>query len=188
MEKIKLAVIFGGQSTEHDVSIVSGTSVIKNLNKEEYDILPIYISEEGDWFLYKKEVKDIEVLTVGEKINELEKIENPINILKDTNVVFPVLHGLYGEDGTVQGLLELLNKKYVGCRVLASSICMDKVYAKATEFGGMISGEHGIGNGRLDFLEEFAGPRMIELYKSIKRAFDDKLILNPGKMIKIDEN
>ena len=70
MEKIKLAVIFGGQSTEHDVSIVSGTSVIKNLNKEEYDILPIYISEEGDWFLYKKEVKDIEVLTVGEKIKE----------------------------------------------------------------------------------------------------------------------
>lgn len=130
MEKIKLAVIFGGQSTEHDVSIVSGTSVIKNLNKEEFDILPIYISEEGDWFLYKKEVKDIEVLTVGEKINELEKIENPINILKDTNVVFPVLHGLYGEDGTVQGLLELLNKKYVGCKVLASSVCMDKVYAK----------------------------------------------------------
>ena len=68
------------------------------------------------------------------------------------------------------------------------AVFMDKVYAKATEFGGMISGEHGIGNGRLDFLEEFAGQRMIELYKSIKRAFDDKLILNPGKMIKIDEN
>ena len=130
MEKIKLAVIFGGQSTEHDVSIVSGTSVIKNLNKEKYDILPIYISENGDWFLYKKEVKDIEVLTVGEKIKELEKIENPINVLKNIDIVFPVLHGLYGEDGTVQGLLELLNKKYVGCRVLASSICMDKVYAK----------------------------------------------------------
>ena len=130
MEKIKLAVIFGGQSTEHDVSIVSGTSVIKNLNKEKYDILPIYISENGDWFLYKKEVKEIEVLTVGEKIKELEKIENPINVLKNIDIVFPVLHGLYGEDGTVQGLLELLNKKYVGCRVLASSICMDKVYAK----------------------------------------------------------
>lgn len=130
MEKIKLAVIFGGKSTEHDVSIVSGTSVIKNLNKEKYDILPVYISENGDWFLYKKEVKEIEVLTVGEKIKELEKIENPINVLKNVDVVFPVLHGLYGEDGTVQGLLELLNKKYVGCRVLASSICMDKVYAK----------------------------------------------------------
>lgn len=130
MEKIKLAVIFGGQSTEHDVSIVSGTSVIKNLNKEKYDILPVYISENGDWFLYKKEVKEIKILTVGEKIKELEKIENPINVLKNVDVVFPVLHGLYGEDGTVQGLLELLNKKYVGCRVLASSICMDKVYAK----------------------------------------------------------
>ena len=130
MNKLKIGVIFGGKSTEHDVSIVSGTSVIKNLNKEKYDILPIYISENGDWFLYKKELKEIEVLTVGEKIKELEKIENPINVLKNIDVVFPVLHGLYGEDGTVQGLLELLNKKYVGCRVLASSICMDKVYAK----------------------------------------------------------
>ena len=65
---------------------------------------------------------------------------------------------------------------------------MEKIYEKAAQLGGKVSGEHGIGNGRLDFLEEFAGPRMIELYKSIKRAFDDKLILNPGKMIKIDEN
>mgnify|MGYP001108279056 CR=1 FL=1 len=182
MEKIKLAVIFGGQSTEHDVSIVSGTSVIKNLNKEEYDILPIYISEEGDWFLYKKEVKDIEVLTVGEKINELEKIENPINILKDTNVVFPVLHGLYGEDGTVQGLLELLNKKYVGCKVLASSVCMDKVYAKATEFGGMISGEHGIGHGKMDYLAESLGPVQMRIMEGVKEVFDPNMILNPGKI------
>ena len=65
---------------------------------------------------------------------------------------------------------------------------LTELYALSKKLGGQLSGEHGIGNGRLDFLEEFAGPRMIELYKSIKRAFDDKLILNPGKMIKIDEN
>ncbi len=130
MYKEKIAVVFGGMSTEHDVSIVSGTSVLKNLNKEKYDIFPIYIDREGKWFKYTKPVNQIEVLNVGDKIEELDKIEEPMEYLKNIDVVFPVLHGLYGEDGTIQGMLELLNKKYVGCKVLASSVCMDKVYAK----------------------------------------------------------
>ena len=124
MYKEKIAVVFGGMSTEHDVSIVSGTSVLKNLNKEKYDIFPIYIDREGNWFKYTKPVNQIEVLNVG------DKIEEPMEYLKNIDVVFPVLHGLYGEDGTIQGMLELLNKKYVGCKVFASSVCMDKVYAK----------------------------------------------------------
>lgn len=130
MYKEKIAVVFGGMSTEHDVSIVSGTSVLKNLNKEKYDIFPIYIDREGKWFKYTKPVNQIEVLNVGDKIEELDKIEEPMEYLKNIDVVFPVLHGLYGEDGTIQGMLELLNKKYVGCKVFASSVCMDKVYAK----------------------------------------------------------
>lgn len=130
MSKEKIAVILGGMSTEHDVSIVSGTSVLKNLDKERYDIFPIYIDKNGNWFKYIKPVNQIEVLKVGEKIEELDKIEKPMEYLKNIDVVFPVLHGLYGEDGTIQGMLELLNKKYVGCKVLASSVCMDKVYAK----------------------------------------------------------
>ena len=130
MYKEKIAVVFGGMSTEHDVSIVSGTSVLKNLNKEKYDIFPVYIDREGNWFKYTKPVDKIEVLNVGDKIEELDKIEEPMEYLKNIDVVFPVLHGLYGEDGTIQGMLELLNKKYVGCKVLASSVCMDKVYAK----------------------------------------------------------
>ena len=130
MDKKKIGVIFGGMSTEHGVSVVSGTSVIKNLDKEKYEIYPIYISEDGDWFKYAKPVQEIEILSVGEKVLELEKIENPIEELKKVDVVFPVLHGLYGEDGTIQGMLELLNKKYVGCKVLASCVCMDKAYTK----------------------------------------------------------
>ena len=130
MSKEKIAVIFGGMSTEHDVSIVSGTSVLKNLNKEKYDIFPIYIDKNGNWFKYTKHVNQIEVLKVGDKIGELNKIEKPMEYLKSMDVIFPVLHGLYGEDGTIQGMFELLNKKYVGCKPLASSICMDKVYAK----------------------------------------------------------
>ena len=130
MEKLKLGVIFGGMSTEHDVSIVSGSSVLKNLNKEKYEITPIYIDEEGKWFLYKKNINEIEILKLGEKLTEIEILENPIETLKKLDVVFPVLHGLYGEDGTIQGLFELLKVPYVGCRVLGSSICMDKVYTK----------------------------------------------------------
>lgn len=130
MNKLKLGVIFGGMSTEHDVSIVSGTSVIKNLNKNKYEIYPIYINQKGEWHEYVKPLNDIKVLQVGDSITEIKLIKNPIEYLKNMDVIFPVLHGLYGEDGTIQGLLELLKIPYVGCRVLSSSICMDKVYTK----------------------------------------------------------
>ena len=127
MHKIKLGIIFGGMSTEHDVSIVSGTSIISKLNKDKYDIFPIYISKDGDWYIY--EYTDISY-QVGDTVSNITKIDNIISYLKNLDVVFPVLHGLYGEDGSVQGLLELLKIPYVGCHVLASSIAMDKVYSK----------------------------------------------------------
>ena len=127
---MKVAVIFGGMSTEHDVSIVSGISIIKNLNQNKYEIYPIYIDENGDCYKYTKKIEEIGTVEVGDKLKEIEKIENPMNYLKQMDCIFPVLHGLYGEDGTVQGLFELLKIPYVGCKVLASSICMDKVYAK----------------------------------------------------------
>ncbi len=130
MNKLKLGVIFGGMSTEHDVSITSGTSVIKNLDKDKYEIYPIYIDKDGKWFEYSKKINEIEVLEVGEEIKEKEPILNPIEYLQECDVIFPVLHGLYGEDGTIQGMLELIKKPYVGCKVLSSSICMDKAYSK----------------------------------------------------------
>lgn len=130
MSKIKVGVIFGGQSTEHDVSIVSGSSVIKNLNKEKYEVLPIYIDKNGEWYYYTKPTNEIDIFNIGEEPKELERILNEFGVLKSQDVIFPVLHGLYGEDGTIQGLLELLKIPYVGCKVLASSVCMDKVYTK----------------------------------------------------------
>ena len=130
MNTINLAVIFGGMSTEHDVSIVSGISVIKNLNKEKYNIFPIYIDNNGNWYKYTKKISEVEIPKVGEKIENIEKIENQLEYIKKMDCIFPVLHGLYGEDGTIQGLFELLKIPYVGCKVLSSSICMDKVYAK----------------------------------------------------------
>lgn len=127
MKKLKLGVIFGGMSTENKVSCVSGVSVIKNLNKDKYDIFPIYIDKNGKWF-------EIQNLEENEKLGEGLKDKNPIDnimgFLKTLDVVFPVLHGLYGEDGTIQGVFELLQIPYVGCGVLASSVGMDKVYTK----------------------------------------------------------
>ena len=127
MEKKKLGVIFGGMSTENKVSVVSGTSVLKNLNKEKYDLYPIFISEDGKWFEYEESDEKIDL---DSKANIKDEITNVCGYLKNLDVVFPVLHGLYGEDGTIQGLLELLKIPYVGCRVLASSVGMDKVYSK----------------------------------------------------------
>lgn len=127
MGRIKIGVIFGGVSTEHEVSIVSGTSVIRNLNKEKYEVYPIYINKQGEWFEYKESSKEFKV---GDEIIGTNKIDNICKYLKKLDVIFPVLHGLGGEDGSIQGLLELLNLPYVGARILGSSICMDKVYAK----------------------------------------------------------
>ena len=127
---MNLGVIMGGMSTEHYVSIVSGTSIVNNLNKKKYKIFPIYIDLKGNRYKYIKPIEEIEILQVGEIPQELEKINNEIEYLKNMDVVFPALHGLYGEDGTRQGLLELLDVKYVGCKVLASAVSMDKVYTK----------------------------------------------------------
>lgn len=127
MGRKRLGVIFGGTSTEHEVSIVSGTSVIKNLNKEKYEIYPIYIDKAGEWFEFEPDNKTYKV---GDEIVGTKKIENIWNYLKTMDILFPVLHGLQGEDGTIQGMFELLKIPYVGTRVLGSSVCMDKVYSK----------------------------------------------------------
>ena len=123
----KLGVIFGGMSTENDVSLVSANSILKNLDKSKYEIYPIYIDKNGKWYKY---LDDFNKTTYDGKVENKEIIHNIIEYLKNLDIIFPVLHGLYGEDGTIQGLFELLKIPYVGCKVLASSIGMDKAYAK----------------------------------------------------------
>lgn len=127
MNKLKLGVIFGGMSTENEVSVVSATSILNNLDKEKYDIYPIYIGKDGIWYEYEEMDKKREF---GQDVKLNKKITDVMQYLKNLDVLFPVLHGLYGEDGTIQGLFELLKIPYVGCRVLASSVGMDKVYTK----------------------------------------------------------
>ena len=127
MGNIRLGVIFGGMSTENEVSVVSSKYVLMNLDKTKYDVYPIYIDKSGRWYKYEGGYENIDITKTPINIHA---IENIIEYVRQLDVVFPVLHGLYGEDGTVQGLLELIKVPYVGCKVLASSIGMDKVYTK----------------------------------------------------------
>ena len=113
---IKIGVIYGGKSTEREVSKKSAKSILDSLDSQKYEIYPIFIDEKGMWYEDNKSVR--------------KEIENIIKYLQKMDIVFPVLHGLFGEDGTIQGLFEIAGVKYVGCKVLASSVGMDKVYSK----------------------------------------------------------
>ncbi|MBE7064709.1 MAG: D-alanine--D-alanine ligase [Ruminococcaceae bacterium] len=134
MEKnreIKVAVMFGGQSTEHEVSCLSAYSVIKNIDREKFNIELIGITKDGDWVhLAESDIKTVKDCSWAEKAVKGAGISGAIKVLESCDVVFPVLHGLWGEDGTVQGIFELLGIPYVGCGVLASAVSMDKAYTK----------------------------------------------------------
>ena len=139
MIKKKIGVIFGGCSPEYNVSLESAYSAITNINKEKYDIILIGITKEGDWFKFEGDLENIKndswlqkgkctkVVISSSKsdkgIIEIEK--NNTNLIK-LDAIFPVLHGKNGEDGTVQGLIELSEIPLIGCDILSSSLCMDK--------------------------------------------------------------
>jgi D-alanine-D-alanine ligase len=128
--KKKIAILFGGKSTEHEVSRVSAASVLRNIDISKYDVYPIGITKSGEWLEYKGSVDKIES---GEwEKDEFYKLPDGQKLLfdKGVEVVFPVLHGLCGEDGTVQGLCRLLDIPCVGPNVMSSAVCMDKVYTK----------------------------------------------------------
>ena len=162
MKKEKLGVIFGGMSTENEVSVVSANSILKNLDKEKYEIFPIYIGKDGIWYQYQQKQENIQL---GEEIKTKEKIENIIEYLQKLDILFPVLHGKYGEDGTLQGMFELLKKPYVGCGVLASSIGMDKAYTK------IIFQKAGLKQAKYQYIRKYK-----ENYIRIKEDFEEKIV------------
>lgn len=142
--KIKLAVIFGGRSVEHEISIITANQAITNINKEKYEIIPIYISKKGlmytgeelfnlesfkDLDSLLKKLTQITVVNDGQKINvvrfPMKKFST--NILNTIDIAFPTMHGTNGEDGTIAGFLEMLNIPYIGCDILSASIGMDKI-------------------------------------------------------------
>lgn len=148
-EKTRVAVLYGGRSAEHEVSLVSATNVIMNLDRTLFDVIPIGIDREGSWFLgddvFKQELTSQPMLRLHRDQDRMlfnpELIGKsspmmipPPSLLTKANrlfdVIFPVIHGPLCEDGTVQGLLELADVPYVGCNVLASAIGMDKDVSK----------------------------------------------------------
>lgn len=120
-------IICGGQSTEHTISRMSCTSVLKNLHRDRYELTLVGIDQSGEWYLLDAGQED---LTLDSWLDHSTHIEDIYHLLKQQDVIFPVLHGQYGEDGTIQGLFELAGVPYVGCRTLASSVAMDKIYTK----------------------------------------------------------
>lgn len=141
MNKKTVVVLFGGQSSEHEVSRVSASTIISNMDQEKYFVIPVGITKDGKWMIYSGPVENIKngewekygtpaVLSPDATHRGLLKIVGTKVKLIPVDLVFPVLHGLYGEDGTIQGLLELAQIPYVGCGVLSSSVSMDKAYTK----------------------------------------------------------
>jgi D-alanine-D-alanine ligase len=131
--KLRVGVIFGGRSGEHEVSIASAASIFKHLDPARYEPVPIRIEKDGRWILTGSVPTAISAAEVLKQANTeaLQPIEPTAAVSRSgVDVVFPVLHGPYGEDGTVQGLLELANVPYVGCGVLASAAGMDKAVMK----------------------------------------------------------
>ena len=125
--KQKLMVVCGGQSSEHIVSRMSCTSVMNNLNKENYDVTLVGIDQDGSWYILDQNQED---LAKDTWLDNAKALQDVFGLLKQQDVVLPILHGAFGEDGTIQGLFELAGVPYVGCRVLASAVSMDKIYTK----------------------------------------------------------
>ena len=146
-KKLRIGLIFGGRSGEHEVSLASATSVMANLDKKKYEVVPIGITKEGGWLLGTEPAR---LMAAEQHINHTENTETETTTavtltgdprmrrliplesgeqLQDNgalDVIFPVLHGPYGEDGTLQGLLDMADVPYVGCGVLGSALGMDK--------------------------------------------------------------
>ncbi|NRA20611.1 MAG: D-alanine--D-alanine ligase [Oceanospirillaceae bacterium] len=143
-KKINLGIVFGGRSAEHEVSLMSAKSIVAALDTDKYNVHLIGITQHGKWLYAGNNVETLEHQSVDEQqltattINFANANAALINItpagqgekFTELDVIFPVLHGPYGEDGTIQGLFELSNVAYVGCGVAASAIAMDKALAK----------------------------------------------------------
>lgn len=134
MTKIKVALLYGGRSGEHEVSLMSALSVFNALNRENYEVFPIGLTKEGGYYLNKDNTDLISVdnslLVQGNNAIAIDSLIKNDTFALAVDVVLPIVHGPLYEDGALQGLLELANCAYIGCDVLASAIAMDKEMAK----------------------------------------------------------
>lgn len=127
---MKIGILFGGSSNEHEVSIVSASSIIKNIDKEKYEVVPIYLDKKNNFYLWDKDVNNIDVLPFGSLPDKLKKIKDPFTYLKEFDLIFIMIHGHLGEDGIISSILTFLDIPYIGNSPFASLITMDKILTK----------------------------------------------------------
>ncbi len=151
MKRYKIAVIFGGNSTEYPVSLQSASAILENLDQEKYEIIPIGITRQGDWYRYYGTFDGIAadawqedgaitpvVVSQNPSVGGIIELGENGNKITKLDFAFPVLHGKNGEDGTVQGVFELAGIPVIGCNTLSSALCMDKDRAhKLVELAGI---------------------------------------------------
>lgn len=123
----KVLIIFGGNSSEHDVSCISAKGIVNNINSKLFKVTLCGISKNNIWYIYNDDFKNLDEKWENKNI---QKIDNIIEFLKQYDIIFPIIHGNNGEDGKLQGLLDLFNIKYIGSKTLASAMGMDKEMSK----------------------------------------------------------
>ncbi|MBX3583773.1 MAG: D-alanine--D-alanine ligase [Rhizobiaceae bacterium] len=137
--KLRIAVLFGGRSSEHDVSVMSGTNVMRALDPSKYEAVPIFVTREGRWLLSSFEGGELEKPASGVELSVLPGGDGRLLAVPDNaapheiakiDAIFPALHGLHGEDGSVQGLAQVAGVPLVGCGILGSAAALDKDIAK----------------------------------------------------------
>jgi len=169
--KRTLGILFGGRSGEHEVSIQSAASIWEAADRNKYELVPIAISKAGKW------VTGLSPVEAGTVVPEPEQGDDPTLALSPIDVVFPVLHGPYGEDGTIQGLLEILDKPYVGAGVLASALCLDKAMAKT------VFAQHGFPQGPfLVFKRSFCQEQPAAVLRAVEEELGFPCFVKPANM------
>lgn len=149
----KVGVLFGGRSVEHEVSVITGMQIIENMDKSKYSPVPIYVTKEGKWLsgeslksfktfknkdfsqarevFFKMDPSDHNLYTVGQEGGGLfSKKVDGLQVFEKIDIIFPALHGTNGEDGTMQGFLDLMDIPYVGCGTMSAAVGMDKILMK----------------------------------------------------------
>lgn len=187
-KKMKVVIIFGGRSSEYEVSLQTATSIINNIDKDKYEIITIGITKTGQWYLYSGSYENITSDTwqiprfIKPAMISHDYSKKGIFILKDdqtynfvgVDIIFPALHGKNGEDGTVQGLLDLSGIPYVGCNLLSSANCMDK------ELSHIIMESHGIPMSRWLCFNYSDMKNFSQIEKSVTNKFEYPVFIKPA--------
>lgn len=187
MAKTKVCVIFGGMSNEHEVSLMSAKSVIDNIPTDKYDIVKVGITKKGRWLFFPGSTDDIIngkwqeypdnvpcMISPDRTTRGLIKMDGDNISIEKIDVVFPVLHGKFGEDGTLQGLLEMSGIPYCGCGVLASAVCMDKVHANIT------FDKRGVPHCKWDFMMDYDMPKIEEIADRAEKNLGYPMFIKPA--------